>query len=252
MRDRHLLRIAGLALAATSLFAGSAHAGPASDRPKYEISDFGDVEGFTLFPLDINDQGQVVGVAAAEAPDPDGAFSSQGFLWLPEASGGLDAGLHLLGTLGGPSSSALAIGDELRIVGTGDTPELVPGLPFSIYVSPATAWQGLQILNLGFAEPRMVSYYADLMDLNRHGQAVGGQGRLFGCRPVIYLPQAAHGRPAGLQYLFPSSLTREGAATGINDHGQVVGWVSDCDRFPRRGFLWLPEPPTGARRDSRS
>jgi len=61
---------------------------------------------------DINESGRVAGYT-----EPDDSYSSDAFLWLPEAVCGLDEGWNLLPPPGGEASRAYALNDLTQVVG---------------------------------------------------------------------------------------------------------------------------------------
>jgi probable HAF family extracellular repeat protein len=82
------------------------------------MQDLGSLGGSASFPNDINNRGQVVGIA-----DLSGGVDTHGFFWDKKH------GLVDLGTLGGTFSDAHWINDEGDIVGVATTANADPGVP---------------------------------------------------------------------------------------------------------------------------
>ena len=166
-------------------------------------------------------------------------LDGRAFLWLPGPRYGLPAGINDLGTLGGTSSVALAIDPFGRVVGAADIAD-----PQS-FVGHAFLWQDGVMTDLGTLAPDVGSAAEAI---NRRGESVGGVGSGFTCRPVIWLPEARYGFPAGINALPLTGSFDEGNAFDINDRGEVVGWLTaGCDTpgILDHPYLWLPAPAYG-------
>jgi probable HAF family extracellular repeat protein len=217
------------ALLAVLLLVGAPMAS-AAQEPRYAIQELGTLGGNTV-ALNVNDSGWVVGGSNLDL------LSFHAFLWLPEPALGLPAGIHDLGTLGGDFSSAAAIDSEGRIVGSST---LTP----SVFDHRPLLWEQGTMTDLGVPEPGLNGAAAAINDV---GDVAGSVGAL-GCSPVLWLPEARYGLPAGYSELPTIPGQAEGEARDINDFGQVVGSVtSGCDT-PNVGshpYLWLPEPAFG-------
>lgn len=161
----------------------------------------------------INDRGQIVGASTA-----DGGPGTHAVLW--------DKGsITDLGTLPGDSlSSAMAINNRGQIVGySGDG-----------VTSRAFLWEDGTMIELPGQSDRTFAY-----DINKRGQIVGTSDG-----PVLWEDGVltALERPAG---------TFDGGALGINDRGQIVGYLRSSESNTLHvAVLWsdgevvtLPTPP---------
>jgi uncharacterized membrane protein len=217
----------------------------------------------------MNDAGQVVG----RSNQPFGKF--EGFLWLPEPAFGMPAGMHKLpelpegatqlydinsagqivgesrpagsigpravlwqfvggawtltdlGDLGGPYARAYGVNDLGQIVGHSNAPSSFKSflwLPEPAYGLPA----GMNLIAGQFTDTTGFK-------INRQGQVIGSIGA-FGA--FIWLPAPAYGLPAGATQLDPTQIPTGGAAgaSGINNHGVVVGQVGLLKPKPGGGF----------------
>ena len=270
--------IAALALQATQ---------PAlADGPQYTITDLGpigpNVPGYSSSASAINNSAQVAGVSTNTLgdgvttcwlPEPDFGFNAGpndigagrgraygisdaghlagfqvlgndnvAFVWSPMH------GLTSLGTLGGSVSIAHAVNSDGWVVGRSTTTDP------DIIQQPFLHRDG-QMIDLG----NFGGVYSSAEDINELGQIVGRaqypaapgdditNGRI---RAFMWLPEPAYGMPAGLNDIDPDNdeLRLTSHARGVNDKGQVVGWVTWLNEFGQ-GYvqfgIWLPEPDYG-------
>ncbi|MHC4786199.1 MAG: GC-type dockerin domain-anchored protein [Planctomycetota bacterium] len=201
-------------------------------------NDLGDLGGGTGRVYDINDHGQCVGFVG----EPGGAGWNMAHIWDPVE------GNSPLGTLGGNYSNAQAINNNGWSVGYSDTG--VPNTVFQPFVH-----DGNEMIYLGsFGN----DFYGKAHDINDKNQAVGfsmyldlpdepENGRL---RAFLWLPEPDYGLPAGLNDIddFTTEWFQSSTGEGINNKGQVVGWLDWINEFEQSVVqlgLWLPEPDYG-------
>lgn len=183
--------------------------------------------------LAINRAGQVVGSFRTAAGG--GGVETHPFLWLPAAAGGLPAGFHDLGTLGGAFAEARAINDALQVAGW-STRE--PGSFSRGFLWHGGIFEVLEPVTPGF--PITLAH-----GVNQAGEVAAAE-YAFGCRPLLRLPAPAYGLPAGTSVLPTPPGLFEGEAFDVNRHGEVVGrTTNNCDTARSRSYLWLPEPAYG-------
>ena len=204
-----------------------------AQEQRYTIQDLGTLGGAT-FALDVSESGLVVGRSNIDA------LSSHAFLWLPVPDLGLPPGMHDLGTLGdGTLSQAKGIDAVGRVVGS-STLTADPG----DFARHAFLWEQGSMSDLGTfgSSPRS---FAEA--INQVGD-VAGYVSALGCLPVLWLPEARYGLPAGLNLLPTFVGHADGKALDVNDLGQVVGYVTAACDVPNGNahpYLWLPEPALG-------
>ncbi|MHC4784900.1 MAG: hypothetical protein ACYTE6_02940 [Planctomycetota bacterium] len=201
-------------------------------------NDLGDLGGGPGRFYDINDLGQGVGFVG----EPGGAGWNMAHIWDPVE------GNSPLGTLGGNYSNAQGINNNGWVVGYSDTG--VPNTAFQPFLH-----DGNEMIYLGsFGN----DFYGKAHDINDLNQAVGfsmyldfpdqpDNGRLHA---FLWLPEPAYGLPAGLNDIddFTTELFQKSTAEGINNKGQVVGWLDWLNAFDQSVVqvgLWLPEPDYG-------
>jgi probable HAF family extracellular repeat protein len=180
----------------------------------------------------INDRGEAVGLAETSVPDPDGedmcAFGTKltcrPFLWR-------HGHMMALPTLGGNNGQASAINNRGQIVGISETTVPDSGCPPSKpgkIISPVL-WEK------GDARP-LPTLAGDpdgfVQGLNDQGQAVGSSGTCtnIAMHAVLWENDTAFQLP---------DLGRTGSdAYAINNHGQIVGYVSSADGTTIVASLW--------------
>lgn len=162
---------------------------------------------------DINNRGQIVGVAQISQRSEDGWRLARAFLWeLGE--------MRDLGTLGGPESYAEAINDRGQIVGSADSTDDY-GIAF--------LWSGGRMRTLRDARHTRGGVPEDI---NNRGQIVGKAWWTGDWEAVIWQrPRAQRGR-------FLGSPHGDSFAYCINERGQAVGWVGDAGDNVERPLLW--------------
>lgn len=208
--------------------AGTAWAQP----PRYTIQDLGTLGGSTT-AFGLNEQGWVVGGSGV------GPLTSRAFLWLPSPALGLPAGMNDLGVLGsGDSSFARAINAAGSVVGS----SLIVPFPTDAH-RRGFQWDAGTMTDLGVLPPWRTSTASGINDRGD----IAGSVSTFGCRPVLWVPEARYGLAAGINALPVPSGWDEGMARDVNHEGQVVGLlISDCDApISYHPYLWLPEPAFG-------
>lgn len=207
-------------------------------EPEAGVRLLGTLGGDLSEAADLNDEGEVVGWSTTSAGE------SQAFHWTT------NTGMTPLGTLGGARSSASAIDSSGRIVGRAETVE--GALCAAVFENGGTTALG----SLG-------GDWSLASDLNDSGEIVG-QSQL----PETRLPEFAKNLFAFGSRLFPSMVPKDrsrathwavdgegpvdlssliapdsgwdylSAATGINEHGQIVGFGKKDGHL--RGFLLTP------------
>lgn len=175
----------------------------------------------------INDRGQAVGMAETSVPDPDGedicgfgtGLTCRPFLWQ-------DGHMSALPTLGGNNGQASDINNRGQIAGTAETPdsECLPNHPGK--VSLPVLWDR----GNAHALPTLVNDTDGFaFGLNNQGLAVGQTGNCSGAIHAVLWEQGTATPLPDLNY---------GArAYGVNDHGQIVGFVISPDNT-FYGALW--------------
>jgi probable HAF family extracellular repeat protein len=136
-----------------------------------------------------------------------GTASSEAFVWEP------DNGMQYLGTLGGSTSSAYAINDAGTVVGIADT----EGDTQSVF-----CWTKSGGMSSAFTFDYFDTYYPKAINLS--GTIVGN------CRKGIFTWNANDGL----------SIISSGHVYGMNDAGQIAGWM-DTDTG-LKAVLWEPVP----------
>ena len=190
----------------------------------------------SVFLVDINDLGQVIGFAGP---------AHDGFLYLPEPAYGLQAGVHgidtfaqglgmpsdinnagqivgatalfdptvgiiELGSLGGGATGAAMVNDVGQVVGRSNTAE---GL------THAFLWENGIMIDLG----TMGAQTSEAVGINNSGQIVGTnrkeEGSIRAIRWIDQVPSALP-TPPGVQ---------TATVSGINDSGQILGKIRFTD-----------------------
>ena len=181
----------------------------------------------------INEQGEAVGLAETDVPDPDGedvcAFGThltcRPFFW---KNGHMSA----LPTVGGNNGQASAINNGGQIAGFAQTTVTDSGCP-PYQTTSAVIWKNgkvQQALPTVGSDPDGVAF-----GINNQGQAVGYSGTCTAANhAVLWENGTANSLP---------NLGVEGAlAVGINDQGQIVGQVASADSTAAYGALWQNPP----------
>jgi probable HAF family extracellular repeat protein len=180
----------------------------------------------------INERGQVVGMAETSVPDPDGedvcgfgtGLTCRPFLW---QNGHMSA----LPTVGGNNGQASAINNRGQIAGFAETTVIdsgcPPGPPFKTTLPVLWEKGKAQPLPTVGSDPDGVAY-----GINDQGQAVGYSGT---CTAALHAVLWQNGTASPLPDLgFP----RSNLAWGISDQGQIVGQVRSSDGTTKYPTLW--------------
>jgi len=217
---------------------------------KGALTDIGTLPGRReSMATDINERGQVVGISYSEDRDCGSVYQAvcdaRAFLWQ-------HGKLTDLGTLGGASSTAVAINDRGQVTGssaTGAKVALDSGRACSgsdaagcVTATHAFLWQKGRISDLGTLPAHTISNSASAV--NGRAQVVGTSfwasgGNGEDTRPFLW----QNGKMVDLGTL----LTRPGAPSGddpsptvhaINARGQVIGQVRAADGGALHAILW--------------
>jgi probable HAF family extracellular repeat protein len=191
------MRLNSLALLAWMAVAASVHAGGPSH---YVLTDLGHLPGGSFAaPIDLNDDGQIIGTANVPDPDNPANQTYHGFLW--------DSGTLIdLGTAGYTFSNPSGINNAGQIVGRledGPTPEAHAFLYDG---------SGMHLIGpeLGFAQSKAYG-------INGSGMIVGSwSSEPDNERPFRY---------DGANVEFVATLTEKTEARQVNDLGQAVGYT---------------------------
>jgi probable HAF family extracellular repeat protein len=167
-------------------------------------------------PTDINNAGQISGYSFILGP----GGGNRGWIY--------DDGVMTdIGDLGGDRSTAFGINELGQVVGTADTS--TPG------VNHAFLWGDGVITDLGVlsGETDSAAY-----DINENGQICGASSHTSSTYPFPTFTTACFWDDDVIINIGKlPGYTRNSAAGGINDLGQVVGWSSDNGNNPH-AFIW--------------
>lgn len=190
------------------------------------IQDLGTLGGNQSQTFDINDAGQVAGVAGNRTPD---AFSMLGWGTQTRAFLWQRGRMRDLGTLGGPDAFGWFINSAGQIAGisyTSATPDPATKQP----PSDAFLWDAGHMRDLGNLGGS-VPVFGGVTAINRHGQVVG--------QSDLAADQTAH--PYlwnGHRMIDLGTLGGDnGSANAVNADGVVVG-TADLADGTHRGFIW--------------
>jgi probable HAF family extracellular repeat protein len=177
----------------------------------------------------INERGEVVGMAETSVPDPDGedvcgfgtGLTCSPFLW---QKGHMSA----LPTVGGNNGQASAINNRGQIAGFAETATVDSGCPpFKIELPVLWEKSKAQPLPTVGSDPDGAAY-----GLNDQGQAVGYSGT---CPAALHAVLWQNGTVSALPDL---GYPRSNLAWAINDQGQIVGQVRSADGTTKYATLW--------------
>ncbi len=175
---------------------------------QYAVTDLGTLGGWETDVHDLNEAGQVVGLSYTPAGLGHAFVSNHGTI--------ID-----LGTLGGGWSDAYGINDQGQVVGTASLPGDATSHAF-LLTPQGGVW--FQDSNLDGRNDLMIDLgNAAAFDINNVGQVVGTSGD----HPFLW--DAVNGM---------TDLGGDGWAAGINETGQVTGFVTDAVSGTECAFLW--------------
>ncbi len=194
------------------------------------IVNLGTIGGAQSLAVDINQPGQIVGVAANKIADP---FSIFGWSTQTRAVLWQNGKLRDLGTLGGTDAATAMINDRGQIAGFSYTSSDPTSncFPFDIPVPLATGaflWERGKMLNLGGFGGTCT--FAGT--INNHGEIIG-QSNLPGdetAHPFLW----SHGVMKDLGTLGGTF----GVATWLNDSGEVAGGATTAGEEEFHAFFW--------------
>jgi probable HAF family extracellular repeat protein len=194
------------------------------------IVDLGTLGGTQSLAADINQPGQIVGVAANEIADP---FSIFGWSTQTRAALWQNDKLRDLGTLGGTDAATAMINDRGQIAGFSYTSSDPTSncLPFGIPVPLATGaflWERGKMVNLGGFGGTCTFAGA----INNRGEIIG-QSNLSGDE-ITHTFLWSHGVMDDLGTLGGTFSV----ATGLNDAGQIAGGATTANDDAFHAFFW--------------
>jgi probable HAF family extracellular repeat protein len=177
----------------------------------------------------INERGEVVGMAETSVPDPDGedvcgfgtGLTCSPFLWQK-------GHMRALPTVGGNNGQASAINNRGQIAGYAETATVDSGCPPYKIALPVLWEKGkAQPLPTVGTDPDGAAY-----GINDQGQAVGYSGT---CPAALHAVLWQNGTVSALPDL---GYPRSNLAWAINDQGQIVGQVRSADGTTKYATLW--------------
>jgi probable HAF family extracellular repeat protein len=194
------------------------------------IVNLGTLGGTQSLAADINQPGQIVGVAANKIADP---FSIFGWATQTRAVRWQDGKLRDLGTLGGTDAATAMINDRGQIAGFSYTSSDPTSncFPFDIPVPLATGaflWESGKMVNLGGFGGTCTFAGA----INNRGEIIG-QSNLPGDE-TTHTFLWSHGAMKDLGTLGGTFAV----ATGLNDSGEVAGGATTSGDEEFHAFFW--------------
>lgn len=189
------------------------------------ITDLGTLGGNQSLAGGINNQGQVIGVAANTIPDPISLFP-----WATQTRAALwdSNGIHDLGTLGGPDSATSYINDLGQISGISyvDTSSSCPS--DSPFTTRGFLWENGKMIDLG----TLGGSCSGTVKINNRGQIAGSSTLPDGQPDHPFLWE--NGRMRDLGTLGGSF----GVANSLNESGDVVGTSTPAGDESVHAFFW--------------
>jgi len=190
--------------------------------------------GNLVFPIGVNNRGEVVGLAQNTVPDPNSMFppyptQTRAFYWK-------DGVMQDLGTLGtGTDATAALINERGQVAGwsyTNSTPSAIcAGFPF---LFPLTTSSFIWDKHHGMHDIGGLGGTCTIaQDLNNRGQIVGNSALTGDTLLHPFVWDSA----TGMTDLGTAS-GNYGEARAINDHGDVVGQVCDAAYTSCPAALW--------------
>lgn len=223
-----------------------------SNPPHYLLQNLGTLGGVNSAGDSINDRGWVLGTS-----DPPGDTATRAALWI-------DGHQFDLGTLGGPNSAVewQVKNDNGIIAGISETADLdplhenwscsnfFPTQPPDQHICLGFVFRGTQ----RFPLPTLGGVNGYASGVNHSGEIVGWAETAVHdttCQPpqVLQFEAALYTPDGSIHELPPLPQDEDGAATDINDRGQVVGISGTCDNAvgaytAKHSVLWEHGRPT--------
>ena len=190
----------------------------------------------------INNAGQVVGWSYWTNDPTDGHDNEQhAFLWTPAVPNGSTGAMVDLGTLGGPSSTAMAISADGKVAGWSDTAD--GAIHAFLWTPGGTAGppSNPQMQDLGTLPGGLQSL---AYGVNSFGQVSGSSFDAGSPLGFLWTPGGTAGSADNPQMQDLGSLGGGVTlATGLTETGAVTGATVLSGNAGTHAFLWIPEEP---------